>query len=351
MKDHITEWLRGLLGPAYTWIRDYLFDPIYSLIAALWDPSVNLFFPYLVSATLIAFAVYRWQECGMDPRIAVKGFWRYLLPHDIFFHRSALLDYKFYFVNSFVTKLLFSGVALGSAVWLAGPVSSAIEHLLGPSPEWEITHAARATFTISIVLAIELGSYIGHYMEHRISLLWQFHKTHHSCEVLTPISTFRSHPMDDIVEGVTRSLTTGCVVGAFAYIYPSGIIGYAVMNISVVFLVSYLVANLLHSHIWLSYGWLNRVFVSPAMHQVHHSSERRHFDCNFANFFSFWDWIFGTLYLPRGQEKFSYGISNNEHLEFNSVWNLYIVPFKNAYRLLRGQTSAKQKPQESSSGI
>jgi hypothetical protein len=38
--------------------------------------------------------------------------------------------------------------------------------------------------------------------------------------------------------------------------------------------------------------------------------------------------------VPKKRETFPLGISNNEHVEFNSVLNLYIVPFKNAFRLL-----------------
>jgi sterol desaturase/sphingolipid hydroxylase (fatty acid hydroxylase superfamily) len=337
MKEVVKEWLGALLGPAFPWIKEYLLTPVYSVVSFLWSPGANLFIPYIFSAMLLSLVVYRWQEARSEPW-SFRRFWQYLVPSKIYLHKSAVLDYKFIFVRALVTQFLFGGLSLGFGFWLSGHFSSFLETVFGASPSLESTHVSRIVFTIAVTLAVELGHYVGHYLEHRVPLLWEFHKTHHSCEVLTPVSTYRNHPVDEMVKAVTLSITTGPVLGIFAYLYPSGIVEYTVFNVGIIFFISYLVANLLHSHVWLSYGWrLNHVFVSPCMHQIHHSSEPRHFDRNFGNFFAFWDWIFGTIYVPKGKENFALGISNNQHLEFNSIWNLYFVPFKNAYRLLFGR--------------
>lgn len=336
MKEDIKLWLSEILGPAYPWIKDHLLWPIYGTVSQIFNPGSNLFLPYLLAAAAVAFMVYRWQESRSQPPSA-GGFWSYLLPRSIYLHRSALLDYKFVFVRAIVDSILFGGLALASGLWIAKPVSAQLNAMFGAVPAAEPTVLAIVVFTIFLTLAVEFGHYLGHYLEHRVPLLWQFHKTHHSCEVLTPISAYRTHPVDELVKMMTLSISTGPVIGVYSYLYPNGISEITVLNVGIVFFLSYLVANLLHSHIWLSYGWrLNHVFMAPCMHQIHHSSEVRHFDRNFANFFSFWDWIFGTIYVPRGKESFKLGISNNEHLEFNSVWALYAVPFKNAYKLLTG---------------
>lgn len=342
MKEVAKQWLTEALGPVYPWVRDYVLAPIYYPVSALWNPADNLFVPYLLTAVLASFLVYR-RESRTQPR-SLREFWRYLFPANVYLHKSALLDYKFVFVKALVTQVLFAGVALGSGLWLAGHLSGLLETVFGSSPALEPTLLSRIVFTIAIALAIELGQYLGHYLEHRVPLLWEFHKTHHSCEVLTPISVYRNHPVDEMVKSVTISGCSGLVLGIFAYLYPTGILGYTVLSVGVIFFLSFLVANLLHSHVWLSYGWrMNHVLVSPCMHQIHHSSEPRHFDRNFGNFFAFWDWMFGTLYVPREKEKFALGISNNEHREFNSIWNLYAVPFKNAFRLLRRRRSSRGK--------
>jgi sterol desaturase/sphingolipid hydroxylase (fatty acid hydroxylase superfamily) len=67
--------------------------------------------------------------------------------------------------------------------------------------------------------------------------------------------------------------------------------------------------TLRHSHIWFSYGpQLEKFFISPAMHQIHHSAERRHFDKNLGYHLAIWDRLAGTLHIPEGREIFALGI-------------------------------------------
>ena len=66
-------------------------------------------------------------------------------------------------------------------------------------------------------------------------------------------------------------------------------------------------ATLHHSHIWLTYGrMLEHVFISPAQHQVHHSTDPQHYDRNFGTMLALWDWLFGTLYVIKGKEKITF---------------------------------------------
>ncbi len=60
---------------------------------------------------------------------------------------------------------------------------------------------------------------------------------------------------------------------------------------------------------WISFqGWLGRIFVSPAHHQVHHSGDPKHFNKNFGSCLALWDWMFGTLYVPKKErEPLSFG--------------------------------------------
>jgi sterol desaturase/sphingolipid hydroxylase (fatty acid hydroxylase superfamily) len=42
-------------------------------------------------------------------------------------------------------------------------------------------------------------------------------------------------------------------------------------------------ANFRHSELWISFGPLNYLISSPAMHQIHHSLDERHRDKNFGH--------------------------------------------------------------------
>ena len=84
-------------------------------------------------------------------------------------------------------------------------------------------------------------------------------------------------------------------------------------------------ANLRHSHIWLSWGKpLSYIFISPAMHQIHHDPTRMR--KNYGEVFAIWDWLFGTLYIPTKRENFVIGLGEpNPH---DTIWRAYYLPLK-----------------------
>ena len=89
-----------------------------------------------------------------------------------------------------------------------------------------------------------------------------------------------------------------------------------------------------HSHIWLSYGPIvSKILISPAQHQIHHSSLPQHIDKNFGLVFSFWDGLFKSLYIPKSREKLEFGLTENEHTNFRTVSSLFFHPFALAYRV------------------
>ena len=100
-------------------------------------------------------------------------------------------------------------------------------------------------------------------------------------------------------------------------------------------------ASLRHSHIWFSFGRLNLLLVSPAMHQVHHSKAEEHWDRNYGEVFSIWDWMFGSLYLPQQREDLNFGLSG-EHDPHPTVYRAMTEPFVFALRTLR----PKQRPHQ-----
>ena len=67
------------------------------------------------------------------------------------------------------------------------------------------------------------------------------------------------------------------------------------------------------SHIWLSFGPLNHIFMSPAQHQIHHSRSDKHRDKNLGVALSLWDKIFGTFYQVKGKEFLIFGVRGERH--------------------------------------
>jgi signal transduction histidine kinase len=114
---------------------------------------------------------------------------------------------------------------------------------------------------------------------------------------------------------------------------------------AVVFLFYLLGVHLRHSHVWLAYPpAVSQLLISPAMHQIHHSTRVEHYDKNFGLVFSVWDRLFGTLYVPETKLELTFGLGADEEKEFSSVARLYVLPFRKAAALLRRSPEPGKDP-------
>lgn len=83
--------------------------------------------------------------------------------------------------------------------------------------------------------------------------------------------------------------------------------------------------HLRHSHVWFSYGPVfNRLFMSPAHHQIHHSVDPCHWKKNFGVKLSIWDGLFGTHYHPGHPEVRQVGLLDAAPRECETVRSLYV---------------------------
>jgi hypothetical protein len=106
---------------------------------------------------------------------------------------------------------------------------------------------------------------------------------------------------------------SGGATGIIMYVTGMKLYGATLAIIGTVAVFRAIVHPFRHSHIWVTYGkTLDRFFISPSMHIIHHSVLPKHRDKNLGDFVALWDHIFGTLYVPDGPEEFPLGISAEE---------------------------------------
>jgi hypothetical protein len=112
----------------------------------------------------------------------------------------------------------------------------------------------------------------------------------------------------------------------------------------------YLTAQLQHSEIWIPFtGVWGRVFMSPAHHQLHHSADPAHFNCNLGASLAIWDWLMGSLRMPSVEPpRLAFGVSGHAH-DPHGVMGLVVDPAVNAVKALlplavRGQSAAGSEP-------
>jgi sterol desaturase/sphingolipid hydroxylase (fatty acid hydroxylase superfamily) len=302
-----------------------------------------LYWPYLLSAfavSLVVFAYIRARH-GSFMRDYLSAYFN----RQVWWHPSARADYRYYIVNSILHPVLVAPLIL-SGGWLAGQIDGGLDSLFGTVAPAEQSIAANLLYTACFFIAYDFGRYVAHYLLHHVDVLWQFHKVHHSAEVLTPITSWRVHPVDLICMHTFPALMTGLVQGIFAYA-SGGTVGYYLFFGLHVGVFAYnLVAHLRHTHVWLSYGpLLSYLLISPAQHQIHHSVDRRHWGCNIGFGLAIWDWMFGTLYVPKGVETFDIGLGDGSDHRFHGVWRMYVEPFRQLARHLRGQTGNRGSSQ------
>jgi sterol desaturase/sphingolipid hydroxylase (fatty acid hydroxylase superfamily) len=288
----------------------------------LFGPGLVTAPAYLTLAGLAAWAVHRRRGEG-------RGFWRWLLPERIWRHPSHLIDLQLFVLGRLLAVLgIFAGLALTTLV--AAEVARLVPPLLpaeSPGP---------VTLRSDLWLPSDFAQYWMHRCYHNWPVIWPLHAVHHSAEVMTPFTTYRQHPLSLLLTdaavagflGLGQGLLLGAAAGELAVAEIAGI------NLFIV-VANAALAALHHSHVWLSYGPLvERFVISPAQHQIHHSTDPAHYGKNLGNTLAIWDWMFGTLYVVRGGESLTFGLTEpaEKPLMTQRLWPVLCDPIR---RMLR----------------
>jgi len=299
------------------------------------------FFGYLLVSLLFAFLIvtYRnrdpeksWQE---NLRITAQK----LFDRRVLLHRSSLLDYRYAFVNH-----IFSACILVYLITAVGVFSTLFFNLFSQFTLFEGVglEMGWAGFALTIFIyafGYDTSNFFQHYLQHKVPILWEFHKVHHSAEVLTPVTAVRLHPVPQLIAATISAMVFGCLNGLGFNLFSGRAAEYSLLGANLFALLYYTVGlyHLKHSHVWVRYpNWIKEVFASPCLHLIHHSDNVRHYDKNFGFVFTFWDRIFGTYYDPKEEEQHElvYGISKSEGRdEYSTVRQLYLTPFRRAWEL------------------
>lgn len=296
----------------------------------------RIYWLYLLSSFTIAFFLFivHKQDYAKSGQNAIAV----IFPKDVFWHRSSINDYLFFYTGM-LFQIAFIGVLFSSLSLIVSYLTESNLNALLPGLKFKLTGKYGAGLLCTLFLAViaDFALFFSHYLQHRIAWLWEFHKVHHSAEVMTPITVYRMHPVDNILAFSMGGLFSGAALGGMSFFMGDTIVLYNVAGVNAVLVLFYLLGyNLRHSHIWWSWGpVISRVFISPAQHQIHHSSAPEHFDKNLGFTFAFWDGLFGTLYVPKTKETLIFGLGAEENERFATFWSLYLMPFINLVRSFR----------------
>lgn len=295
----------------------------------VWDafanPQKRVYVGYLASALAIGLLTLIAVQ-----RVSLANAVRQLFSWRVWWSRSARADYLVMFVNQAV--MLGLGPRLLSKLAIATLLYDAMHIwfdgrslILADAPGWLVP----ALYTLTLFIFDDAAKYVLHRALHRIPALWAFHKVHHSAETLTPLTVYRTHPVEGVLFALRASVVQGSVIAIFFYFFGSQTDLVTVLGANaILFVFNAAGSNLRHSHVWLSYGpWIERVFISPAQHQIHHSIAHHHFDRNFGAVLAVWDWLGGSLVTAKGESVSGFGLGTESPTQ-HSLSSLYLSPFR-----------------------
>jgi sterol desaturase/sphingolipid hydroxylase (fatty acid hydroxylase superfamily) len=289
----------------------------------------------------VAFLIYE-RSAGRQP---IRRFFGYLFPLEYYRHSSSLVDYQVFLINRIFTPAKPITRAL-SGTAMAGVVMTGLTASFGPPIGASLPGLwAIVLYTLLVALVVDVTDWATHAVMHRVPALWEFHKLHHSAEVLTPMTVYRIHPAEQFVGATLGMLISGTFSGVMGYLLLAPPALLTIFGVGVVMAVFQAAgSHLRHSHIWLSWGpLLSRIVISPAQHQIHHSVAPAHWDKNYGFIFAFWDWLFGTLYVPKEREQLKFGLSGATRQIHPTVWAAYLVPFLGAWQVLRESLRVRKR--------
>ena len=192
-----------------------------------------------------------------------------------------------------------------------------------------------AVFSVAQFLFADFVFWWVHWLRHRLSVLWAFHAVHHSAEYLNPITGYRRHPLEILWLSAALMTLNALPVLALVLIFPGveapGILLVTVAN--ALFTVS--ISNLQHMQAWVTFGPVfERLFVSPAMHQIHHSRDAQESQHNFGQILALWDWAFSTLITSSEVDATAlrFGVEGVRH---QTLWEMFIDPLIEGWSALR----------------
>ncbi|NTS76079.1 sterol desaturase family protein [Catenovulum sp. SM1970] len=311
----------------------FLNSNLTDLSSYLFDANKRIYSVYLISAVLMAFYVFYKTKPSAN-------FLKFLFPKRVWLAKTAKQDYILFFSNKFIKSLLIAPLLI-SMTPIAIGFSDILENTFGFHGFISTSATTVAlTFTLVLFLFDDFSRFLLHFLLHKIPFLWSFHQVHHSAKVLTPMTIYRSHPIENLLYALRMTVAQGLAVGLCYYLFGPTLKMVDILGANLfIFVFNVLGSNLRHSHIWFTWpSWLESWLISPAQHQIHHSSDPKHFDANFGTALAIWDkWVgslikSNTVAKPKNLRLGVAGASDDLHA---SIFKLYWQPFADSARCIK----------------
>jgi sterol desaturase/sphingolipid hydroxylase (fatty acid hydroxylase superfamily) len=167
------------------------------------------------------------------------------------------------------------------------------------------------------VVVLDLWTYWWHRANHRWTLLWRFHRVHHSDSSMDVTTAVRFHLGELLISaGLRLALITLLGLPLAALLLYDGAVTVA--------------TQFHHANIGLGRWdrWIRRLIVSPNMHKIHHSKIRAETNSNYSTVLSLWDRAFSTYRDRDDCHAIRFGVPRMTDESFQTLKGLALTPFR-----------------------
>jgi sterol desaturase/sphingolipid hydroxylase (fatty acid hydroxylase superfamily) len=210
------------------------------------------------------------------------------------FRKGFRVDLIYWFFTPTITAGFTFGITILTAIAIillsGGDINGA--NLASGRPP--VSFLPRVLQYLTALIAADFFGYWGHRLFHE-GKFWDFHAIHHGSEELDWLSAVRLHPVNQ-------------ALGQVFVVAPLALLGFNLQILGTTAGLLTFWAIFIHSNVRWTFGPLRHFIATPAFHRWHHTSQSEGLDKNFGGLFLFWDRLFGTLYLPEGQQAQRFGL-------------------------------------------
>ena len=252
------------------------------------SPEQRLYWPILLGSLLIGLFYSRGFEF-----FGKKGI----------LHPSSLFDLKLLLLNNFFKVTLFPLLLL-SSYEVSVVIYRVFANMMPGFQGWKLGSLEKSIIaTLFAFVVSDFLRFLQHVLMHETPILKKIHRTHHSAEVLTPFTLFRTHPMESFFGSFRSVFSTGLTIACYSFFFQELVPVIDILGVNAFgFIFNAMLANLRHSPIPISFGSIEYVLISPRMHQIHHSKDPRHYNKNYGVALALWDQLWGSYYRPQSEE-------------------------------------------------
>jgi sterol desaturase/sphingolipid hydroxylase (fatty acid hydroxylase superfamily) len=184
------------------------------------------------------------------------------------------LNFGLGLVNAALVRLLSAAAPASAAIWASGHDFGVMHHV--DLPLWLVVAAG--------ITLMDCALYWQHRALHAVPWGWMLHRFHHADPAMDVSTAMRFNPAEALVSMLYKSMLT-LVLG--------------LPLVAVLAFEAWLAIGSAFEHANLRLparvdALLRRVWVTPAMHRVHHSAHGDDHNHNFGFALSVWDHLFGT---------------------------------------------------------